>query len=98
MLKNLPAIAVESIYSRLFNLELIQGIWPWDTSLVVFLKKEGKANYIKAGAYMPMSISFYVGKLLEKAIKQHITTHYDLENILDDEQTHVTLKIFATIK
>lgn len=85
MLKNLPQIAVECL-CKLFNLSLTDGNWVWDTSKVVFLKKEGKANYLKAGAYRPISISSYIGKLFERIIESRLRSHCDLEGIFDDEQ------------
>ena len=53
---------------NLFNLCLAQGIWPWENSEVIFIRKTGKPSYEKPGAYRPISITSYVGKLLEKLI------------------------------
>ena len=106
MLKNLPTIATEGL-CKLFNISLTQEVWPWDTSLVVFMKKEGKANYLKAGAYRPITISSYIGKLFERIIANRITVHCNLENILDDEQegfrktrntTRYLYKLIANLK
>ena len=50
------------------------------------MKKDGKPNYMKAGAYRPISISSYVGKLLERILETRLREHCDIEDILDDEQ------------
>ena len=85
MLKNLPHSAVK-ILQICFNRALDDGKWLWNLSNVVFMKKEGKPNYMKAGAYRPISISSYVGKLFERIIEKRMRNHCDLEGILDDEQ------------
>ena len=50
------------------------------------MKKDGKPNYMKAGAYRPISISSYVGKLYEMILERRLRMHCNLESILDDEQ------------
>ena len=85
MIKKFPQNVI-SVLHKIFNLCFTQGKWVWDTSMVIFMKKEGKPNYMKAGAYRPISISSYVGKLFEKIIEKRLKIHCDLESILDDEQ------------
>ena len=106
MLKNLPHIAVKILH-KCFNLCQNSGNWVWDVSKVVFIKKDGKPNYLKISAFRPISISSYVGKLLERIIEQRIRAHCDLEGILDDEQegfrstrntTRYLYKLIANIK
>ena len=106
MLKNLPPNAVMGL-CKLFNLSFASGNWLWDTSNVVFMKKEGKSNYLKAGAYRPISISSYIGKLFERVIESRIKSHCDFEGILDDEQegfrccrntTRYLYKMIASLK
>ena len=85
MLKHLPTIAI-SILCKMFNLVLSEYHWVWDVSHVVFIRKDGKPNYLKAVAYRPISISSYIGKIMERIIERRIRVHCKLEDILDDEQ------------
>lgn len=85
IIKHLPLPAIKVLH-RIFNLCLQQGVWPWDTSNVVFMKKQGKANYMKAGAYRPITISSYIGKLLERILERRIRHMTDLDDLIDDEQ------------
>ena len=71
------------------------------------MKKEGKSNYLKAGAHRPISISSYVGKLLERIIEQRIMSHCNSDGLLDDEQegfrssrntTRYLYKLIANLK
>ena len=40
--------------------------WVWSKAKVIFLRKVGKDTYAKPGSYRPISISSYIGKLMEK--------------------------------
>jgi exonuclease III len=85
IIKRLPEKAV-SVLLVLFNLSLNTGTWSWDTSNVSFIKKAGKDNYMKPGSYRPITISSYIGKLLEKIIDQRLRAFCEDSNIIDDEQ------------
>jgi exonuclease III len=85
IIKQLPRSAIVSLLT-LFNLTLDTGIWAWDTSNVTFIKKTGKDNYMKPGSYRPITISSYIGKLLEKIIEQRLRKFCELNGILDEEQ------------
>jgi hypothetical protein len=85
IIKKLPLKAIKILH-KTFNLCLAQGKWVWDTAMVIFTKKQGKPNYMKAGAYRPISLSSYIGKLFEMIIEKRIQLHCSLESILDDEQ------------
>ena len=85
ILKHLPPIALK-ILTKLFNLVLDTGSWVWDVSNVSFIKKDGKDNYMKASAYRPITISSYIGKLLERILEKRIKLHCEVEGLLDDEQ------------
>ena len=85
ILKHLPTAAIH-ILKKLFNLVLNTGVWVWDVSNVTFIKKDGKDNYMIASAYRPITISSYIGKLLEKVIEKRIKIHCEIEGILDEEQ------------
>ena len=106
MLKNLPSEAVE-VLLKIFNICLAEKNWLWNESNAVFLRKEGKANYLKAGSYRPISISSYFGKILERIIEKRIRLHCEIYCILDDEQegfrtsrstARYLYKLIATLK
>ena len=71
MFKHLKDKAISSICT-LANLCLKQGKWIWDKAEVIFLKKNGKDSYSKPGSYRPISISAYIGKLIEKILTARI--------------------------
>ena len=71
MLSNLGKNAILCLH-RIFNMCLLQGEWIWNKANVIFLKKEGKGSYNQPGAYRPISISSYVGKLLEKILAKRL--------------------------
>ena len=56
MLKHLDSDAIYAL-TRLSNLCLRNSKWLWNSSNIVFLKKEGKESYSKPGSYRPISIS-----------------------------------------
>ena len=85
MIAHLPTNAL-AILVKIFNLCMEQGEWVWDLSDVIFLKKEGKPNYMKAGAYRPITISSYVGKLLERVLEERIKEHCESSGLIDDDQ------------
>ena len=85
IIKQLPHSALVSLLT-LFNLTLDTGTWAWDTSNVTFIKKTGKDNYMKPGSYRPITISSYIGKLLEKIIEQRLRKFCELNGIIDEEQ------------
>ena len=85
ILKHLPVSALQ-ILTKLYDLVLETGVWVWEESNVTFIKKDGKDNYMNPSAYRPISISSYVGKLLEKILERRIKLHCELEGLLDEEQ------------
>ena len=85
MMKNLGGNALEfltKLYQRCWDTSL----WPWDKAHVTFMKKEGKPSYLKAGAFRPISLSSYVGKVFEKIIDKRIKTFCLDSGLMDDEQ------------
>ena len=85
MLRKLGPNAIYAL-SKLFTLCLRNGRWLWNDSKIVFLKKEGKSSYSKAGAYRPISISSYVGKLLERILAQRLEIYLNKVGIIDVNQ------------
>ena len=57
---------------KLANACLKEGKWICDKAEVIFLKKSGKETYSKPGSYRPISISSYIGKLIEKILTSRI--------------------------
>ena len=74
MILNLGPNAITSI-TKLFNLCLKSGKWPWDAANVIFLKKEGKDSYAAPGAYRPISLTSYIGKILEKILADRLNLY-----------------------
>jgi hypothetical protein len=59
---------------RIFRACLPRGYIPkaWRQVKVTFIPKPGKANYTKAKAYHPISISSFMLKIMEKLVDRHI--------------------------
>lgn len=68
---------------KIFNICLNKKIWIWENAEVIFLKKEGKKSYSIPGSYRPISITSYIGKLLEKIVTRRIIKSL-LKNKHDD--------------
>ena len=71
---------------KLFNLCFSTGIWVWEEADVIFLKKDGKDSYDVPGSYRPISITSYIGKLLEKIFVIRILKHQKIEKLNDEDQ------------
>ena len=71
MFRHLGAKALTTL-QELFNQCLFQHIWVWESANVIFLRKPGKDSYSKPGAYRPICITSYIGKLLESIIANRI--------------------------
>ena len=80
------------LLEKLFNECMNKGKWVWDSAKVVFLKKDGKETYSQAGSYRPISISSYVGKLLEKILAKRIVQYLESIGIFDANQEGFTTK------
>ena len=72
--------------NKLANLCLNKGKWIWNKSEVIFLRKGGKETYDKPGSYRPISISSYIGKLIEKILAQRIQKYLNILGINDQDQ------------
>jgi len=84
MIKNMGPIA-KSVILKLFNTCLDEGVWPWQSSKVIFLKKPGKKSYQSSAAYRPICLSSNMGKLLERLV-EHRMRKFMIENGLIDEE------------
>ena len=85
MCKHLGNKAIKYI-KKLSNLCLNQATWIWDKAEVIFLKKNGKDSYANPGSYRPISISSYIGKLIEKILAERIKKFLISKNIFDPNQ------------
>ena len=85
MWQHLGPLALNSL-ANLFNLCLIQSVWPWSESEVIFLRKCGKPSYAKSGAYRSICISSYTGKLLEKIMCFRLEDHLKSCGVIDVNQ------------
>ena len=93
MIANLPPIAIKILH-KCFNLALENEHWLWDVSNIVFIKKLSKANYMKPGAYRPISVSSYVGKLLERILERRLKTYLMIHKTASGVQgTQVAISI-----
>ena len=78
------------LLEKLFNLCLQKGIWVWNTASVIFLRKAGKKTYSIPGAYRPICITSYIGKLLEKILAARISIFLERKQHLDPTQEGFT--------
>ena len=65
-------------------------LWVWENAEVIFLKKEGKKTYSAPGSYRPISITAYLGKLLEKIKANRLKKFLLKKNINDPDQEGFT--------
>ena len=85
MLKNLPRLAIK-LLCVIYNMVLSSGNWEWKESYITFIKKADKASYICPGAYRPLAISPYIGKILERILEKRIRDFCCLNNTIDEAQ------------
>ena len=89
MCKNFGAKALKLLH-KIMNLCLTNAHWLWQDSEIIFLKKEGKDSYANPGAYRPISITLYLGKLFEKIQAARLYAHYVNKGLLDPDQEGFT--------
>ena len=85
MLKHLPGSAIKFL-CLMYNNILNSGNWIWKESFITFIKKSDKPSYLCPGAYRPLAISPYIGKILERILEKRLRDFCGLENILDEAQ------------
>ena len=91
MLKHLGEQAINTL-QKLFNLCLETHEWIWTSAEVIFLRKPGKDSYAKPGSYRPISITSYIGKLLEAILTNRIETFLIKTNQTDPFQEGFSAK------
>ena len=69
----------------LFNQVLISGKWMWPTADVIFIRKVGK-DASSLGGYRPISITSYVGKLLERVLERRIRVKAENDGLIPESQ------------
>ena len=106
MIKHFGPCAKDLIL-RLCNGLFIEEKWIWDYSRVSFIKKPDKDSYTKPGSYRPITVSSYVGKIVERILEKRLRILCGLQHIIDDEQegfcaerstTRYLYKLIATLK
>ena len=85
MFKHLGERAIICI-QKIANQCLHQGKWVWNKAEVIFLRKSGKDSYSNPGSYRPISITSYIGKLIEKIIAKRIQSYLNLMGLHDPDQ------------
>ena len=85
MILNLGPNAI-AFKTKLFNFCLKSGKWPWDAANVIFLKKEGKDSYAAPGAYRPISLTSYIGQILEKILADRLNLYLLKIGLVDPSQ------------
>ena len=59
------------------------GTWPFDKTIVKFLKKSGKTDYSNPSSWRPISLTSHLGKVVERMIDRRLRS----SDVLDiDEQ------------
>ena len=79
---------------HIFNLVMKTGEWPWKTGVVTFLPKPGKDSTL-INAYRPITLTSYIGKLLERILETRIKNHIEANNLLPTFQ-HGFRKNYST--
>ena len=78
------------LIQRIFNMSLNKSKWVWNQADVIFFKKAGKESYAAPGSYRPISITSYIGKLLEKIIAVRIIRFLIRKGYYDPDQEGFT--------
>ena len=85
LLKRLPQNAVK-LLTTIFNKVLDSGIWIWDSSVITFIRKPSKKSYLLPGSYRPLTISSYIGKVLERVLQKRLILYCQQHKVIDDSQ------------
>ncbi|CAF4326292.1 unnamed protein product [Rotaria magnacalcarata] len=85
-LKNSSELLIQHL-TKLFNKILKQGYTPtkWKTVNIILVLKPNKDKE-HPSSYRPISLLSYLGKLLEKIIKQRLMLEFERRNILPEHQ------------
>ena len=82
LLKNMGP-NMKDLLRTLFNRVLEDKKWPFINNEVIFIPKSGKDSYLTSSSFRPITKSSYIGKLMERILKNRIT-NFLRENNLED--------------
>ena len=85
ILKRMPKAPLEFL-TYLFNSVLKTGSWVWTCSMVTFIRKADKDSYLVPGAYRPITISSYLGKIMERVLQKRLLLYCQSKSIIDKAQ------------
>ena len=85
LLKRLPIEGLKFL-TNMYNSVLENGKWVWDSSIVSFIKKADKDSYVKPGAFRPLTIASYVGKILERVLAKRLILFCQESKVIDSAQ------------
>ena len=70
----------------MFNAVLDSGKWPWTLAKVIMLRKQGKLRYDTPGSFRPITLTSYVGKLMETILNNRLKNSVKHRDLLPDSQ------------
>ena len=76
----------KEVLLHIANRTLNENHWPWNHSKVIFLRKQCKTDYTTASAYQPITISSYIGKIVERLSDARMSSFFKKFNLLDEAQ------------
>ena len=85
LLKKLPSEAIRFL-TKLYNKVLSNGRWAWNSAMVTFIRKMDKESYLVPGSFRPITISSYVGKIMERVLQQRLLIYCQRNKLIDDAQ------------
>ena len=70
---------------HLINSAFFMGIWPFDKTIVKFLKKSGETEYSNPSSWRPISLTSRLEKVVQRVIDRRLRS----SDILDIESIHL---------
>ena len=80
---------------HLFNKCWAEGIWPWNISKVIFIRKT-KKSYSNCSSFRPLTISSHMRKLMEMIVSKRLTLHRKRNFLIQQKQEHFRPKHSTT--
>ena len=85
LLKNMGP-NLKELLRTLFNRVLEDKKWAFVNDEVIFIPKSGKDSYLTNSSFRPMTKSSYIGKLMERILKNRIVNYLRENNLEDSSQ------------
>ena len=85
MLSSVGANAIQAL-THIYNGCIETSSWVWRAAKILFLRKEGKISYARSGVYRPISISPFIGEVLEKILTKRLAKHLNRVEVWDKNQ------------